>query len=315
MRERIHAAFRVRRFAQRTEKAYTAWILRFIRFHGTRHPAGMGEAEINEFLSHLALERDVSASTQTQALSALLFLYRHVLGREIGDLGDVIRARRPAKLPVVLSRVEVKSLLDELDGVTSLVANLLYGGGLRLMEALRLRVQDLDLAGQRLWVRSGKGAKDRQSLLPARLAPTLQEHLRAVRDLHARDRKEGFGHVEMPEALLRKYPNASTEWAWQWVFPQQHRWRDRESGREGRHHMDPSIIQRAVKEAVRRAGIHKKATCHTLRHSFATHLLERGQDIRTIQELLGHRDLKTTMIYTHVINRGPMGVISPADDL
>ena len=302
-----------RHYARRTIQTYERWLRRYLRFHKMRHPREMGSVEINAFLSHLAVSEQVSASTQNQALAALLFLYRQVLETDPGDLGAVVRARRPKRLPVVLSVVEVRAVLQQLEGPPSLVCGLLYGSGLRLMEALRLRVQDLDFAAHQLIVRAGKGNKDRLSVLPQNLMTPLQGHLAEVRRIHRQDLAAGWGRVPLPGALARKYPNASTEWKWQWVFPQVQRWRDSESGDQGRHHLDPSVIQRAVRSAVQAAGIHKPASCHTFRHCFATHLLERGSDIRTIQELLGHSDVKTTMIYTHVLNRGPAGVTSPAD--
>jgi integron integrase len=312
---RMRAALRSRHYSRRTEQAYCGWVKRFIVFHNLRHPEEMGEPEINAFLTHLAVKKNVSASTQNQALSALLFLYRHVLGREIGDLGEVIRARRPRRLPVVLTQNEVKELLLRLTGDKWLMASLLYGAGLRLMECLRLRVQDLDFERNEVLVRDGKGGRDRITMLPESLKAPLREHLKKVQAIHARDLTEGWGRVHLPEALDRKYPNAPAEWRWQWVFPQANRWRNRKTGEEGRHHMDESVLQRAVKEAAARAGLTKRAGCHTLRHCFATHLLEAGYDIRTVQELLGHRDVKTTMIYTHVLNRGPAGVRSPVDAL
>jgi integron integrase len=275
----------------------------------------MGEPEMNAFLTHLAVREHVSASTQNQALAALLFLYRHVLGREVGDLGEVIRARRPTRLPVVMTREEVKAVLAHLSGDRWLMASLMYGAGLRLMECLRLRVQDIDLARRELLVRDGKGAKDRVTMLPESLKSPLEEHLKHVKAVHAQDCAEGWGAVELPEALARKYPNAPKEWAWQWVFPQERRWTNGKTGEQGRHHVDESLVQKAVHGAVGRAGLTKRATCHTFRHSFATHVLEAGYDIRTVQELLGHADVKTTMIYTHVLNRGPAGVRSPLDGL
>jgi len=311
-------ALRARHYSRRTEQTYCQWARRYIRFHGLRHPAEMAEPEINAFVTHLAVHEKVSASTQTQALSALLFLYRHVLHREVGELSELVRAQRPTHLPVVLAREEVRVLLDELDHAdpqTWLIASLLYGAGLRLMECLRLRVLDLDLARGELTVRRGKGGKDRATMLPRALEPALREQLRHARSVHERDLADGWGRVELPEALERKYPGAPAEWRWQWVFPQQRRWTDRRTGHQGRHHVHPTIVQRAVKDAVQRAGIAKHATCHTLRHSFATHLLETGHDIRTIQELLGHRDVGTTMIYTHVLGRGASGVRSPLDRL
>jgi integron integrase len=275
----------------------------------------MAEPEINAFLTHLAVKHKVSASTQNQALSALLFLYRHVIGREVGDLGEVIRARKPKRLPVVMTREEVKLVLDNLSDDKWLASSLMYGAGLRLMECLRLRVQDLDFSRNEILVRSGKGDKDRITMLPESLKGPLQSHLAKGKALHDRDLNDGWGRVEMPAALDRKYPNASKEWPWQWVFPQGNRWRNAATGKQGRHHMDESLVQKAVRAAVLKASLVKRATCHTFRHSFATHLLESGYDIRTVQELLGHEDVKTTMIYTHVLNRGPAGVRSPVDSL
>ena len=302
-----------RHYARRTIGTYERWLRRYLRFHQLRHPREMGGPEINAFLTHLAVVEQVSASTQNQALAALLFLYRRVLEIDPGDLDGVVRARRPKRLPVVLNVVEVRAVLQQLEGAPALVSGLLYGGGLRLMEALRLRVQDLDFAAHQLVIRGGKGNKDRVTVLPQNLMEPLQIHLQDVRRLHRQDLAAGWGQVLLPNALGRKYTSASREWVWQWVFPQVTRWRNRETGEQGRHHLDPSVIQRAVRAAVRAAGISKLASCHTFRHCFATHLLERGSDIRTIQELLGHSDVKTTMIYTHVLNRGPAGVTSPAD--
>jgi len=309
----VRSALRARHYSRRTEQAYCLWVRRFIRFHGLRHPVGLGEPEINAFLTYLAREAHVSASTQTQALSALLFLYRHVLGRPVGDLGDVIRARRPRRLPVVLTRDEAMAVLTRLDGDVRLMAGLMYGAGLRLSECLRLRVQDIDFERCEIVVRDGKGGKDRVTMLPQSLSPALKAHLRAVKQLHQRDLAAGWGRVELPDALERKYPKAPWEWRWQWVFPQRGRWHDKATGVQGRHHVHETVVQRAVKEAVRSSGVVKRAGCHTLRHSFATHLLEAGYDIRTIQELLGHKDVRTTMMYTHVLNRGGLGVRSPVD--
>jgi integron integrase len=275
----------------------------------------MAEEEVNQFVTHLATERGVSASTQGQALSALLFLYRRVLGRDLGELGPLVRARRPERLPIVLSVDEVEAVLARLQGDTWLMASLMYGSGLRLSECIRLRVQHVDFERRAVFVRDGKGAKDRETMLSGALVGPLQRHLERVKQVHDQDLADGFGRVQLPEALARKYPAASTEWAWQWVFPQRRRWRDRKTSRQGRHHIDPSVPQRAVKDAVRKAGITKAASCHTFRHSFATHLLESGVSIRTVQELLGHSDLKTTMIYTHVLQHGPAGVQSPLDRL
>jgi integron integrase len=273
----------------------------------------MGEREITRFLSWLATERRVSASTQNQALSALLFLYRAVLGLELEWMSTVVRAKRHSRLPVVLSRQEVTALLARLEGLPWLLASLLYGTGLRLSECVRLRVKDVDFQRNEIVVRGGKGQKDRKTLLPASLKPHLVTHLRRVRRQHARDLREGRGAVELPHAIDRKYPGAAREWAWQWVFPATRFYTDRASGQRRRHHLHGSVLQRAVRRAVQEASLTKPASCHTLRHSFATHLLEDGYDIRTIQELLGHKDVSTTMVYTHVINRGGLGVRSPLD--
>ncbi len=261
------------------------------------------------------MERKVSASTQDQALSALLFLYRYVIGRKIGDLGDVIHAHKPTHLPVVMTREEVKSVLANLLGDKWLMASLMYGTGLRLMECLRLRVQDIDFSRSQILVRDGKGAKDRMTVLPESLKEPLHDHLKRVKTIHEKDLAEGWGRVLLPDALDRKYPNASREWLWQWVFPQENRWVNSKTMEQGRHHTDESLVQKAVRDAVVKAGLTKRVTCHTFRHSFATDLLEGGYDIRTIQELLGHSDIKTTMIYTHVLNRGLAGVRSPVDSL
>lgn len=312
--QRYRELLQTRHDARRTVKTDEQWLRRYLRFHRLRHPREMSSAEVNAVLSHLAVEEQVSASTQNQALSALLFLYRDLLGQEL-KLDGIVRARTRQRIPVVLSEAEVMSVRDLLEGEPALVVGLLYGSGLRLMEALRLRVKDLDLERRELTVRDGKGSKDRLIVLPHSLVPALQEHLLGARILHRSDLAAGWGRVLMPYALDRKYPNTSREWAWQWVFPQQNRWRDGESGAQGRHHLDPSVVQKAVKRAVLEAGVTKAASCHTFRHSFATHLLERGQDIRTIQELLGHKDVSTAMIYTHVLNRSPLGVRSPADIL
>lgn len=313
--DRVRHAIRARHYSSRTEKAYIAWIKRFIFFHNKRHPADMGEAEIAQFLSSLAVNARVSASTQNQALNALLFLYREVLDRQIGLLQGVVRAKRPKRLPVVLTKDEVRLLLGRLQGTPWLMAMLLYGAGLRLMECCRLRVKDIDFARNQIVVRGGKGDRDRYTMLPAAVKEPLRRHLQAVKRRHEEDLKKGLGRVALPDALERKYPNAGKEWAWQWVFPATAHFVDRITREKRRHHLHESVVQRAVKEARLKAGISKPATCHTLRHSFATHLLEDGYDIRTVQELLGHQDVETTMIYTHVLNRGGRGVRSPADGL
>jgi integron integrase len=305
----------MRHYSIRTEEAYVSWIKRFILFHGKRHPQEMREDEITRFLSALAVHGQVSASTQNQALCALVFLYRHVLGQNFGWLEDVVRAKRPQRLPVVLTRPEVRALLGALDGVHWIMASLLYGAGLRLLECLRLRVKDIDFASHQILLREGKGHKDRRTMLPAAVQEPLAAHLEHVRQRHQHDLAQGFGRVYVPDALQRKYPHASREWGWQWVFPASQISLDPRSGEHRRHHLHESVLQRAVKGAARTIGLTKAANCHTLRHSFTTHLLEDGYDIRTIQELLGHRDVKTTMIYTHVLNRGGKGLYSPMDRL
>jgi integron integrase len=309
----VKLACRVRHYSRRTETAYAQWVKRFVLFHGKRHPNDMGATEVSAFLSHLAVVGRVSASTQNQALSALVFLYRVVLERAELELEDLVRARRPVLLPVVLSPDEVRALLGALSGEPKLVASLLYGAGLRLLEALRLRAKDLDLARGELVVRDGKGRKDRVTMLPRTIERELREQLARARAVHAQDLAAGFGAVALPDALARKYPSAPREWGWQWVFPASRRYVDAEASTERRHHLHETVVQRAVKRAVSAAGIAKFASCHTLRHSFATHLLGAGYDIRTVQELLGHRDVATTMIYTHVLNRGGRGVRSPLD--
>ena len=312
---RLKNELRSRHYSASTVKNYCLWVKRFILFYGTDRVHEMAEPEINEYLSYLAIKEKVTASTQNQALSALLFLFRRVFKREIGDLGKVIRARKPRRLPVVLSRGEVKLVLKNLDGLHRFMAGMLYGTGMRLMECLRLRVQDIDFAYNQVQIRDGKGFKDRLSVLPSRLQTPLKQHLKRVSKLHRQDLAEGFGRVDLPYALAKKYPQAPYEWKWQFVFPQGKRWINPCSGEQGRHHLNESALQKAVKTAARRAGITKRASCHTFRHSFATHLLESGYDIRTVQELLGHRSLKTTMVYTHVLNRGGKGIKSPVDML
>jgi integron integrase len=311
--DRVRHAIRTRHYSLRTEEAYVQWIRRFIVFHHKRHPQEMGVAEIQQFLTDLAITHRVAASTQNQALSALLFLYKAVLHQDIGWIEEVVRAKQPKRLPVVLTRDEVKAVLQGLSGPTWLMASLLYGSGLRLMECLRLRVKDVDFAYNQITVRDGKGAQDRVTMLPRNLQEPLQQHLQAVKRLHERDLAEGFGSVYLPYALERKYPYAARDWPWQYVFPAARRSRDPRSDITRRHHVAPLVLQRAVKAAVRRAGITKAASCHTFRHAFATHLLENGADIRTVQELLGHKDISTTMIYTHVLQRGGQGARSPMD--
>ncbi len=313
--DRVRDTVRARHYSRRTEEAYIAWIRRYILFHGKRHPAEMGAAEITQFLTSLAVQRNVAASTQNQALSALLFLYREVLGQEVPWLDGIVHAKRPRRLPVVLTREEVRAVLGQLNGVPRLMALLLYGAGLRVLECARLRVKDIDFTSNQIVVRAGKGSRDRVTMLPAAVKADLARHLELVRRQYEQYLKHGAGWVELPEALARKYPNAGREWGWQWVFPATRFYLDRSSGQRRRHHLHETVLQRAVRDAVRRAGIAKHATCHTFRHSFATHLLEDGHDIRTVQELLGHRDVSTTMIYTHVLNRGPGAVQSPVDRL
>jgi len=312
---RMRRVLRTAHYSPRTEAVYVAWVRRFVRFHGLRHPERLREAEVVAFLTDLATVGRVSASTQQQALSALLLLYREVLGRPLGDLGSVLKARAPTRLPVVLSRGEVHRVLDELSGTSQVIGVLLYGAGLRLVEGITLRVKDVDFGRGEITVRRGKGAKDRVTVLPGRVRGPLAAHLEVVKALHQRDLADGAGRVSLPEARERKLPGAPADWAWQWVFPGARLYRDRRTGEMRRHHLHPTAVQRAMTAAVRRAGLTKRASCHTLRHSFATHLLESGYDIRTVQELLGHGDVSTTMIYTHVLNRGGLGVQSPADFL
>ncbi len=306
-------AIAIHQYSRRTEEAYISWIRRYVVFHGKRHPSTLGATEITAFLSDLAVRGRVTASTQNQALSALLFLYRAVLGQDVAGLDDIVRAKRSARVPTVLSRGEVAAVLARLQGTPWLMASLMYGSGLRLLECARLRVKDLDFSRHELTVRDGKGRKDRVTLLPTPLVQALQDHLRRVRFQHEEDLKAGLGTVELPDALRRKYPTAEAEWSWQWVFPAARFYRCPRTGRRRRHHLHESVLQRAFKVALRLADVAKPASCHTLRHSFATHLLEAGYDLRTIQELLGHSDISTTMIYAHVLNRGGLGVRSPLE--
>jgi len=309
--DQVNAAIRIRHMSPRTGEAYAAWIRRFVLFHGKRHPVDMGEKEICAFLTHLALSQHVSASTQNQALQALLFLYKQILRKELSNIGQYVRADRAGRIPVVFTPAEARAVLSQLKGVHYLMAGILYGSGLRLQECLQLRVKDLDVQDCRLIVREGKGDTQRVTILSPLLCTPLAVHLEKVKALHRADLDEGVGEVWLPDAISRKYPSAAREWGWQYVFPASRLSADPMAGKTRRHHLDPSVLQRAVREGVLRAGIIKPAGCHTFRHSFATHLLENGYDIRTVQELLGHKDVRTTMIYTHVVNKGKLAVRSP----
>ncbi len=312
--DQVRAALRVKHYSYRTEQAYIHWIKRFIIFHKKRHPKEMGEKEINEFITHLAVKEKVAASTQNQALCAIIFLYKNIINKKIGEL-KFTWAKKPKRLPVVLTKQEIRKLLDQLVGVPRLMACLIYGSGLRLNECLQLRIQDIDFSYKQITVRDAKGAKDRITILPEFLVDSLKNHIQKVKKLHQRDLANGYGSVAMPNALEKKYPKAAYSFEWQWVFPALNISHDPRSGIKKRHHQGEWMIQRAIREAKLRAGITKHIGCHTLRHSFATHLLEDGYDIRTIQELLGHKNLNTTMIYTHVLNKGGKGVRSPVDAL
>jgi len=311
--EQVRATIRMKQYSFRTEKTYCHWIKRYIFFHGIRHPKEMGEAEINQFLSALVTKNHVSASTQKLALNALVFLYKHVLKIELGDFGQFERPTKPRKLPNVLTREEVNSVMTHLSGVPLLIVQCLYGCGFRLIEAISLRVKDIDFQRNQIIVRDGKGFKDRVTMLPERLKQALPDHLREVRRIHQEDLTKGYGEVYLPFAIAKKNPNAAKEWIWQFVFPSRDISKDPRSDCMRRHHIHERTIQRAIWDAVRKSGIPKRVTAHTFRHSFATHLREAGYDIRNIQELLGHSDVATTMIYTHVINKGGLGVRSPLD--
>jgi integron integrase len=309
----VKSRMRIRHFSLRTEEAYSSWIRRFILFHGKRHPATMGIREVQTFISHLAVHDQVSASTQNQALQSILFLYRAVLGRDLGSVDIQIRAVRPKRLPVVYTKSEVQKIIQHLHGTNRLRVSLMYGTGLRLLECLRLRVKDVDFERGLIVVREGKGDKERVTMLPQSIAEDLQLHLATVKHMHEGDIHDGCGEVALPYALERKYPHAARQWGWQFVFPASHRSVDPATGKTRRHHVDESSVQRAVKEAIHQSGITKDGSCHSFRHSFATHLLENGYDIRTVQELLGHKDVRTTMVYTHVMNKAGVSVRSPLD--
>lgn len=311
----LRRVLRARHYSPRTERTYVHWVRRFVRFSGLRHPRELGSAEVTAFLTDLAVRRHVSAATQNQALAALLFLYREVLGCRLGWLDGLVRARRAARLPTVLSPAQVKAVLQHLSGVPHLVGWVLYGGGLRLQEGLRLRVKDVEPHRGRIVVREAKGGRDRVTTFPEGLREPFGRHLEKVKQQFLRDAANPAYAVPLPDALARKFPKAGREWPWQWVFPATRRYRDRRTGLVHRYHLHPTVMQRAFRQAVLASGLSQRATCHTLRHSFATHLIERGQDIRTVQALLGHKDVRTTMIYTHVLNRPGLGVRSPADEL
>jgi len=312
---RVRLALRTRHYSLKTEKAYVQWVKAYVKFHGLKHPEVLDASHVAAFLTHLATKARVASSTQNQALCALVFLYKHVLNKPLGDFEGLVWAKKPKRLPVVLTRDEVKRVLAGMHGTKLLMGRLLYGGGLRQAECHRLRVKDIDFNYRQIQIWESKGARSRITMLPEAVIPTLQRHMNAVYRLHQQELRQGHGQVSLPNALERKYPNAAREWKWQYIFPSVRISEDPVSGEKRRHHMDPSVLRKAVSKSARQAGIQKKVTCHTFRHSFATHLLEDGYDIRTVQELLGHRSVKTTMVYTHVLNRGGLGVISPADRL
>jgi len=313
--DQVRNVIRCKHYSIRTEQSYVEWIRRYIFFHECKHPKDLAEKHISAFLTHLAVERKVASSTQNQALCAIIFLYREVIKKEIGELDQFVRAKRPSKLPIVFTRDEVRKLLLRLTGTQWIMGQLLYGSGLRLMECLRLRVKDIDFGYNQIVVRDGKSHKDRVTMLPGILIDPLKRHLAKVQQIHQQDLDAGFGTVYLPYALERKYRNANRSWGWQHVFPSSRRSIDPRSGIERRHHASEKMLHRAIKKAIRESGIVKPGSCHSLRHSFATHLLEAGYDIRTVQELLGHKDVTTTMIYTHVLNKGGKGVQSPGDML
>ena len=312
--EQVSDAIRIKHYSSRTEKTYMDWIKRYILFHNKRHPKDMGVEEIQTFIAHLATQKQLAASTQNQALSAVIFLYRHVLKIDIALPSDIIRAQKSETLPVVLTHQEAMSVINKMSGVSQLMTKILYGSGLRLMECLRLRVKDIDFGNHQIIVRDGKGEKDRLTMLPDALIPDLQTHLKTVSDIHQQDLKAGYGEVYLPYAIARKYPNAPKEWIWQYLFPAFARSVDPETKKIRRHHLDESVLQKAIRQTAGIVGIDKPVSPHVFRHSFATHLLQSGYDIRTIQELLGHKDVKTTMIYTHVLQRGGLAVKSPLDE-
>jgi integron integrase len=310
--DQVRDTLRLKQYAYRTEETYILWIRQYILFHNKRHPAEMGRPEVEAFLTHLAVDKKVAASTQNQALSAILFLYRYILKIELTDI-DAVRARQSRNLPTVLTPQEVRTIIAQMDGTYRLIIQLLYGTGMRMSEALSLRTKDLDFSQQQIIVRNGKGMKDRVTMLPSTLIPDLESHLQKAKTLHQQDLHQGCGSVWLPYALSRKYPNADRQWIWQWVFPSSRRIQNPDTKVWQRYHLHETGLQKSLKQATRRAQITKRIGCHTFRHSFATHLLQNGYDIRTVQELLGHKDVKTTMIYTHVLNRGGRGVISPLD--